>query len=304
MIKVGVFGAAGRMGTAVCAAVVEADDLELVAAVDPVAAGRPLDEVTGVRDSGLEISASPDALAKAGAEVAVDFTLASAARANLAWCASAGLHVVCGTTGFDEADLVAMSIAVLRQDTLRVGGELLHRGGPHDALRGAVRSLCHRGGGRRAAPRQKARRSLWHLARDDPSYAGCAGRRRVPGRGRPTRPRKRSSPAARGGAESEGGVHVHSVRLAGLVAHQEVLFGLKGETLTIRHDSFDRASFMPGVLLAVRRVAEPRGADRRPRRPARDLTLELLTRGRTSRSRAVFAVFARFRASCLLTFDA
>ena len=80
----------------------------------------------------------------------------------------------------------------------------------------------------------------------------------VPGPGRRTRPRRRCFAGARGG-RAEGGLHVHSVRLPGLVAHQEVIFGLSGETLSIRHDSFDRASFMPGVLLAVRRVAELEG---------------------------------------------
>lgn len=109
MIKVGVFGAAGRMGSAVSAAVMEAADLELVAAVDPAAARRPLEEITSLSASGLEISASPEALVEAGAEVAVDFTLAEAARVNLAWCASVGLHVVCGTTGFDEADVEALA---------------------------------------------------------------------------------------------------------------------------------------------------------------------------------------------------
>jgi 4-hydroxy-tetrahydrodipicolinate reductase len=253
MIKVGVFGAAGRMGTAVCAAVVEADDLELVAAVDPVAAGRPLDEVTGVRDSGLQISASPDALAKAGAEVAVDFTLASAARANLAWCASAGLHVVCGTTGFDEADLVAMSSlfsgkthCVLAAN-FSIGAALMMRCAELCApfVTGAeVVELHH--DKKRDAPSGTSLETIRRMqaARD----AAGSG----PWAADPTE--KEVLSGARG-AESEGGVHVHSVRLAGLVAHQEVLFGLKGETLTIRHDSFDRASFMPGVLLAVRRVA-------------------------------------------------
>ena len=85
MTRVGVFGAAGRMGAAVCAAVLEATDLELVGAVDPAAAGRPLDEVASLRGSGLEIASSPDALGAAGAEVVVDFTVAKAARANLAF---------------------------------------------------------------------------------------------------------------------------------------------------------------------------------------------------------------------------
>src|SRR5271165_447753 len=105
MIRVGVFGAAGRMGATVCAAVVDAADLELVAAVDPAAAGRPLEEVTSCRASGIEIAASAESVGEAGADVIVDFTVAAAALANLRWCADHGFHAVCGTTGFDEADL-------------------------------------------------------------------------------------------------------------------------------------------------------------------------------------------------------
>jgi 4-hydroxy-tetrahydrodipicolinate reductase len=83
-------------------------DLELVVAVDPAAAGRPLDEVAALHGSGLEIAPSPAAVSEAGAEVMVDFTVAAAARDNLRWCADHGVHVVCGTTGFDEADLEAL----------------------------------------------------------------------------------------------------------------------------------------------------------------------------------------------------
>ena len=108
MIKVAVFGAAGRMGVASSAAVFEAPDIELVAAVDPMAAGRQLDEVAALKGTGIEVAASPDALFSTGVEVAVDFTVAQAARENLRWCADHGVHAVCGTTGFDETDLEAM----------------------------------------------------------------------------------------------------------------------------------------------------------------------------------------------------
>ena len=98
MIKVGVFGAAGRMGATVCDAVLGAEGMELVAAVDPPCEGRPLEEF-GVHGTGLSIAGNADALSEAGAEVAVDFTHASAARENLAWCAANSVHAVVGTTG-------------------------------------------------------------------------------------------------------------------------------------------------------------------------------------------------------------
>src|SRR5688500_2110406 len=104
MTRVGVFGAAGRMGRTVCEAVAAAPDLELVAAVDPLHAGLDLGRVAGV-DSAVQVAASPDALVEAGAEVVVDFTVADAARGNLAYAAEHGLHAVVGTTGFTEEDL-------------------------------------------------------------------------------------------------------------------------------------------------------------------------------------------------------
>jgi len=254
MIRVGVFGAAGRMGATVCSAVLAASDLELVAAVDPVAAGRQLDEAAGCLGSGLEVAASPEALADAGAEVGVDFTVAEAARRNLQWCAEHGVHAVCGTTGFDQADLerlrasfsegvnavVAANFSIGAALMMRCaelcaplvsGAEVieLHHGRKRDAPSGTSLETIRR----LQAAREAAGAGDWA---EDPTETELL-------------------PGARGG-RAEGGVHVHSVRLPGLIAHQEVLFGLQGETLSIRHDSFDRESFMPGVLLAVRRVAQ------------------------------------------------
>ncbi|MGA3352637.1 MAG: 4-hydroxy-tetrahydrodipicolinate reductase [Acidimicrobiales bacterium] len=257
MTRVGVFGAAGRMGAAVCAAVLEATDLELVGAVDPAAAGRPLDEVASLRGSGLEIASSPDALGAAGAEVVVDFTVAKAARANLAWCAEHGLHVVCGTTGFDEADIEAMrqwfsaSAHAVLAPNFSIGAALMMRCAELCApwvLGAEVIELHH--DHKRDAPSGTSLETIRRMqaARDGAGAGAWAAD--------PTE--KQVVAGARGGA-AEGGLHVHSVRLPGLVAHQEVLLGLTGETLSIRHDSLDRVSFMPGVLLAVRRVASLEG---------------------------------------------
>lgn len=257
MTRVGVFGAAGRMGATVCAAVLGAPDLDLVAAVDPAAAGRPLDEVAALHDSGIEIAASPDAMGEAGAEVAVDFTVALAARGNLLWCADHGVHVVCGTTGLDDADLDAMRVwfsgdahAVLAAN-FSIGAALMMRCAElcapwvsgaevielhHDRKRDAPSGTSLETARRMQASRVASGAGDWSA---DPTEVELVA-------------------GARGG-RAEGGLHVHSVRLPGLVAHQEVLFGLQGETLSLRHDSLDRVSYMPGVLLAVRRVAGLRG---------------------------------------------
>src|SRR4029079_10736721 len=104
MIRVGVFGAGGRMGLTVCRAVIDAPDMQLVAAVDPNQGGVPLREL-GVEGSDLAVANEAAELAHADAEVAVDFTVLAAARENLHWCAAAGVHAVVGTTGFDEAEL-------------------------------------------------------------------------------------------------------------------------------------------------------------------------------------------------------
>jgi 4-hydroxy-tetrahydrodipicolinate reductase len=254
MTRVAVLGAGGRMGATVCGAVLSAPDLELVAAVDPSAAGRTLDEAVGSRGSGITIEASVEALATSSAEVAVDFTEATAALSNLEWCAGHGVHSVCGTTGFGEIELTLLK-------------ELFDQGGPNCVLAanfsiGAVlmmrcAEIC--------APHVDGVEviELHHEhKRDSPSGTSLETVRRMQqvrdasGAGAwssdPTE--TEVLPGARG-ARTAAGVHLHSVRLRGLVAHQEVIFGSTGESLSIRHDSYDRSCFMPGVLLAVRNVA-------------------------------------------------
>jgi 4-hydroxy-tetrahydrodipicolinate reductase len=250
MQRVGVVGAGGRMGAEVCRAVAEADDLELVAAIDPGAIGRPA--------QGLTITGDVDALAELGAEVVVDFTVAEAVRANLPIYARDGIHAVVGTTGLSNAELeeVAASFAassanIVVAANFAIGAVLLLR-------------FCEL-----AAPFMDGVEiiELHHNAkRDAPSGTSLQTASRI------AEARQRSGagplpldpttelvlPGARG-SEGPGGVRVHSVRLPGLIAHEEVIFGAAGQSLTIRHDSYDRQSFMPGVLLAVRAVPERPG---------------------------------------------
>lgn len=250
MTRVGVFGAAGRMGSTVCEAVAGDPDLELVAAVDPLHAGIDVGHVANV-DAHFAVSADGQALLDAGVEVVVDFTVADAARGNLAFAAEHGLHAVVGTTGFTDDDLRRLESAFTRSSCLvaanfAIGAVLmmrfaelaapffetaeiveLHHDGKVDAPSGTAM---------RTAERMAAASSEWSK---DPTTDHVLD-------------------GARGGS-GPGGIPIHSVRLHGLFAHQEVLLGTSGQSLSIRHDTYDRTCYMPGVLLAVKRVAERPG---------------------------------------------
>jgi 4-hydroxy-tetrahydrodipicolinate reductase len=245
-IRVGVCGAGGRMGSTVCAAVAGDPDLELVAAVDPHHSGLDLRQVAGI-DLPFQIDASPDAFSRADAQVVVDFTNLGPARENLAWLADNGVHAVVGTTGFDEDDYDSFRGAFTRSNCLiapnfAIGAILLMRfaemAAPYFETAEII-ELHHdqkidapSGTAMHTAERIAAASTNW--APDPTIHETLAG--------------------SRGGAV--GDVRVHAVRMRGMVAHEEVLLGTTGQTLSIRHDSYDRSSFMPGVLLAVKKVGE------------------------------------------------
>jgi 4-hydroxy-tetrahydrodipicolinate reductase len=234
MIKVGVFGARGRVGSELCRAVEAAEDLELVAAVDIGDARDPLES----------------------AQVAIDFTHPDAVMDNLRWCVEHGVHAVVGTTGFDDMKLDTVrgwlsdhtGVNVLIAPNFAVGAVLMM----HFAQKAApffesveIVELHHPN--KADAPSGTARRTAELVT----------AAREKSGTGRSPDATTTALDGARG-ADVDG-VRVHAVRLAGLVAHQEVLLGGHGETLTIRHDSLSRESFSPGVLLGVRRVGELSG---------------------------------------------
>ncbi len=230
--RVAVLGARGRMGSEVVKAVYDAPDLELVASVD---VGDDLDE-----------------LVAAGATIAVDFTHPESVMANLEFLIGAGIHSVVGTTGFDDA----------RLDQVRTWLEAKPDVGAVIAPNFGIAAVLMMRFAAVAAPLFESVEIVeLHHPRKADAPSGTAARTahliaaaRAEA-GSPDMPDATTSEldGARG-AEVDG-IHVHAVRLQGLVAHQEVLLGGPGETLTLRHDSFDRASFMPGVLLAVRNVA-------------------------------------------------
>jgi 4-hydroxy-tetrahydrodipicolinate reductase len=251
MIRVGVFGAAGRMGATVCRAVLDDPELELVAAVDPMHAGLDLRQC-GVEAS-LQMGRNASALADAGAEVAVDFTVVDAARDNIAWCADNGVHAVVGTTGFNSDDMddfralfEASSANAVIAPNFAIGAVLMVRFAELAAPwfeTAEVIELHH--DQKIDAPSGTALHTVERMAAASSDWA-------------PDPTTKTVVAGARGGV-SEAGIHVHSVRLRGLVAHEEVLLGTAGQSLSIRHDSYDRTSFMPGVVLAVKAVRDRPG---------------------------------------------
>ena len=242
-IRVGVIGAAGRMGQTVCAAISADKNLELVAAVDSAASGSTVE--------GLTIAKDLRALADAKVEVAVDFTVAAASRVNLPWLAMHNVHAVVGTTGFTDADfaefkkmftssncIVAPNFAIGAVLMMRFAeiaapffdtAEIIeiHHDGKADSPSGTAIST---------AQRMAAASGTW--AKDPTTYEAIAGAR---------------------GAKGPGDIPIHAVRMRGVVANQEVVLGTQGQTLTIRHDTIDRASFMPGVVLACKKIAEHKG---------------------------------------------
>lgn len=238
------------MGREVCAAVVDDPDLELVAAVDPSYRGLDLKTVTGV-DSALRIAGEAVAFQRTRAEVVVDFSQRSASVRNLRWMAEHGIHAVVGTTGFSDDELAGFREVFTQSNCViapnfAIGAVLMM----HFAATAApffdsaeVIELHHEN--KIDAPSGTAMLTVQRMAEASAEWTADPTESEV-------------VPGARGG-KGPAGIHVHSLRVRGLVAHQEVILGTAGQTLTIRHDSMDRTSFMPGVILAVNKVADHPG---------------------------------------------
>jgi len=233
MVKVGVLGAKGKMGSQVCRTVETTDGLELVAALDQ---GDDLEQLEG-------------------AQVVVDFTRPEVVMDNLTWCIEHGIHAVVGTTGFDadrldtlRAQLENRSTGVLVAANFSIGAVLMMQFAAKAAkYYESVEIIELHHPNKVDAPSGTARRTaeLIAAARQE------AGAKPIPD----------ATTTALDGARGADvdGIRVHGIRLRGLIAHQEVLFGDVGETLTIRHDSMDRESFMAGVVVGIRRIVDTPG---------------------------------------------
>ena len=253
MIRVGVIGACGRMGLMVCRAVAEADDLILVAAIDRSRIGQKVGALVAHPEVDVPVSDELDRLLEAEVEVAIDFTHPDVVMDNVRWCVNHAIHLVVGTTGITQEDLGEIERAIGDE-----GAESNVIVASNFAL-GAVLMLRFASQAVRFFPAVEVIELHHDQKADAPSGTAIATVERL----RDERverwrgPMPESLPGVRGG--DADGIRVHSVRLPGLVAHQEVIFGGPGQTLTIRHDSTDRGSFMPGVLMAVRAVLTRRG---------------------------------------------
>ena len=239
-IRVGVFGAGGRMGGLVCETVAGDPQLELVAAIDPAHVAETVQGVT----------ITPDPT-EADLEVVIDFTQISAARANARWAAEAGVHAVIGTSGVSADDIEDFRGAFTRSNCViapnfAIGAVLMmvfaERAAPFFDTADIV-EMHH--DGKRDAPSGTAMHTADRMAAASDKWA-------------PDPTQDSVLDGARGGA-GPAGIHVHSLRVRGMVASQEVILGTTGQSLTVRHDTYDRSSFMPGVLLAVKAVADRPG---------------------------------------------
>jgi 4-hydroxy-tetrahydrodipicolinate reductase len=226
-IRVGVFGAKGRMGSVICDTVDADDDLELAARMD-----LGDERVTDI-------------------DVAIDFTHAEGARENARWCAEHGIHAVIGTSGITEDDVADFTARFTRSNCLvapnfAIGAVMAIRLSELAApYFDTVEILEQHHDGKIDAPSGTAIHTAERLAA-------------VKGEWAPDPTTKETLHHPRGAA-GPAGIRVHSMRLRGVIASQEVVFGTTGQTFTIRHDTFDRSSFMPGVLLAAKRIAEHAG---------------------------------------------
>ena len=246
MIRVGVLGATGRMGRQVCQAVAEDPDVTLVAAISPRRVGESIGAIIGHPDVDVRISDQLDVALQAESDVLVDFTTPDAVMDNVRWAMDHAIHLVVGTSGIGPDELEEIR-GLIEEDGAHVVVA------PNFAI-GAVLSQRFAEEAARFFPAVEIIELHHEGKADAPSGTAFATARRVAeARGTDwTGPESESLDGVRGG--DVDGVRVHSVRLPGLVAHQEVIFGALGETLTIRHDSLDRSSFMPGVLLAIKAV--------------------------------------------------
>ncbi|MCL6472506.1 MAG: 4-hydroxy-tetrahydrodipicolinate reductase [Firmicutes bacterium] len=247
MIKVLVAGAAGKMGKEICKAVLDDPDTELAGAIDVADVGKDIGELLGRSPIGIKITGLKKALSTAKADVMVDFTYAGAVMENVRAAAGKGIHLVIGTTGLTEDDKAEIkklcsenNVHAIIAANFAIGAVLMMKFAEIAARymnRAEIIELHH------------------DQKKDAPSGTSLETAKRIAQKIKP--PKVKSGEIVKGalGAEYDN-VHIHSVRLPGFVAHQEVIFGGVGQALSIRHDSIDRTSFMPGVLMAIKAVSE------------------------------------------------
>lgn len=251
MIAVAMAGAAGKMGREVMRGLLKAPDIELVGGIDPFAVGQDCGDLAGMGPKDAPVVERLADLPRRP-QVIVDFTHPSAVKDNCVRAISAGIRPVVGTTGMGQEDIADLrqlceqrGIGGLVAPNFAIGAVLLMRFAAEAARHFANAEIIELHHNQKAdAPSGTAIKTaeLMQAAREQFGTDNAAEKETIAG--------------ARGAEFGDSGIHIHSLRLPGLVAHQEVVFGGLGQTLTIRHDSLSRESFVPGVLLGVRKVVE------------------------------------------------
>jgi 4-hydroxy-tetrahydrodipicolinate reductase len=252
-IRVGVVGAAGKMGKVLCGAIIRDPALELVAAIDLVQVGTPIGKVTGHGDGGVPVAGALDALTQARAQVAVDFTHPDAVMANIRWYASHQLHAIIGTTGIGPADLIAIRQLtaeyrvnmVVSPDFSPAGVVTLHIAKIAARHFDEVELVEIHPPTKAEAPSGTTMNTARTLAKVRAGRPGTPLRSREIVQG------------AMGGVVD--GIRVHSFRLSGAVGHEEVRFAHHGDTLTISSTSYSREGYAAGVILGIKAVSERAG---------------------------------------------
>lgn len=252
-IRVLVSGACGRMGNEVIRAVLKDSELKLVAAVDKVNVGRDIGELVGLARAGITVKSDlGQAIKEDNPEVMVDFTTPATAMENVRTGLKAGVHLVVGTTGFSEKDLQEIKdlcsdyrVNALVAPNFAVGALLMMRCAAIAAKYFSEVEIIELHHDRKLDAPSGTSIKTAEIIMESRGSAGHpeVGEEKIKG--------------VRGG--EMGGIRLHSIRLPGLIAHQEVIFGGIGQTLTIRHDSLSRESFMPGVILGIKKVIEKPG---------------------------------------------
>lgn len=239
------------MGSTVCRAVHADPGLDLVAAVDPHYAGLEVANVTGTHGNDVMISGDREAFVHAKVDVAIDFTNYGPSLENLAFLAASGIHAVVGTTGFSDEDLARFEQTFVNSNCLiapnfAIGALLMMKFAAEAAPYFETAEIIEYHHDEKIdAPSGTATLTAERMAEASAQWGEDPTTKTV-------------YEGARGGA-GPAGIRVHSVRMRGMVAHQEVVLGTTGQTLVIRHDSIDRTSFMPGVIMATKAIAQRPG---------------------------------------------
>jgi 4-hydroxy-tetrahydrodipicolinate reductase len=253
VIRVGVIGSLGKMGRLVCRAIVEDPELSLVAAIDRTRDGDLIGPIIGANKVDVLVSSQIETLLQAETEVVVDFTRPEEVLNNVRWAIDHGMDIVVGTTGIGPSELDD-----IRKWIEAEGGESNVIVAPNFSI-GAVVAQRFAEEAARFFPATEIIELHHDQKLDAPSGTAATTAERVAAARTESwsGPEDETVSGVRGGEVD--GVRVHSVRLPGLVAHQEVIFGSPGQTLTIRHDALDRTCYLPGVLMAIKQVADRPG---------------------------------------------